>query len=206
MWFMRQAGRSLPEYRELRAGGEMLDACLDPALAAEITMQPVRRRGVDAAVFFSDIVVPVLLAGVAVRIVAGHGPQFDEPVRSAQDVARLPRLEPDALAPITEAVAITVAKLGTTPLIGFGGAPYTLASYLVEGGPSKDAFAHPHDDARRPGGLGSAARLVRRCDGCVPAGAGRGGGECRATVRLLGGVTLAFRLRTLGSAALPPRA
>ena len=138
VWFMRQAGRSLPEYRQLRAGGAMLDACLDPALASEITMQPVRRHGVDAAVFFSDIVVPVLLAGVGVRIVAGHGPQFDEPVRSAQDVARLPRLEEDALAPITEAVAITVAELGTTPLIGFGGAPYTLASYMVEGGPSKE--------------------------------------------------------------------
>lgn len=138
VWFMRQAGRSLPEYRELRAGGEMLDACLDPALASEITLQPVRRHGVDAAVFFSDIVVPVLLAGVGVRIVAGRGPVFDEPVRTATDVARLPRLEPDALAPIAEAVRRTVAELGPTPLIGFGGAPYTLASYLVEGGPSKE--------------------------------------------------------------------
>lgn len=138
IWFMRQAGRSLPEYRELRAGGEMLDACLDPALASEITLQPVRRHGVDAAVFFSDIVVPVLLAGVDVRIVAGRGPVFDEPVRTAADVAKLPRLEPEALAPIAEAVALTVAELGEAPLIGFGGAPYTLASYLVEGGPSKE--------------------------------------------------------------------
>ena len=138
VWFMRQAGRSLPEYRELRAGCEMLDACLDPDLTSEITLQPVRRHGVDAAVFFSDIVVPVLLAGVAVRIVAGRGPVFDEPVRTAADVARLPRLEPDALAPISAAVALTVAQLGATPLIGFGGAPYTLASYLVEGGPSKE--------------------------------------------------------------------
>jgi uroporphyrinogen decarboxylase len=138
IWFMRQAGRSLPEYRALRAGGEMLDACLDPALASEITLQPVRRHGVDAAVFFSDIVVPVLLAGVEVRIVAGRGPVFDEPVRTAADVAKLPRLEPEALAPIASAVALTVAELGGTPLIGFGGAPYTLASYLVEGGPSKE--------------------------------------------------------------------
>ena len=138
VWFMRQAGRSLPEYRELRAGGDMLQACLTPDLAAEITLQPVRRHGVDAAVFFSDIVVPVLLAGVGVRIVAGTGPVFDEPVRTGADVAKLPRLESDALAPIRDAVALTVAELGDTPLIGFGGAPYTLASYLVEGGPSKE--------------------------------------------------------------------
>jgi uroporphyrinogen decarboxylase len=138
VWFMRQAGRSLPEYRELRAGGDMLAACLNPAMAAEITLQPVRRHGVDAAVYFSDIVVPVLLAGVAVQIVPGKGPVFDEPVRTAADVARLPRLEPDALAPIAEAVALVVAELGETPLVGFGGAPYTLASYLVEGGPSKE--------------------------------------------------------------------
>lgn len=138
VWFMRQAGRSLPEYRELRAGGDMLQACLTPDLASEITLQPVRRHGVDAAVYFSDIVVPVLLAGVGVRIVAGKGPVFDEPVRTAADVAALPRLEPEALAPIREAVALTVAELGSIPLIGFGGAPYTLASYLVEGGPSKE--------------------------------------------------------------------
>ncbi|WP_395639500.1 uroporphyrinogen decarboxylase [Pseudolysinimonas sp.] len=138
VWFMRQAGRSLPEYRELRAGGDMLQACLTPDLASEITLQPVRRHGVDAAVFFSDIVVPVLLAGVGVRIVTGKGPVFDEPVRTAADVARLPRLSPEALAPIADAVALVVAELGETPLIGFGGAPYTVASYLVEGGPSKE--------------------------------------------------------------------
>jgi uroporphyrinogen decarboxylase len=151
VWFMRQAGRSLPEYRELRRGAEMLDACLDPGLASEITLQPVRRHGVDAAIFFSDIVVPVKLAGVAVRIVPGRGPVFDDPIRSASDVLRLPPLDPEALAPIREAVAATVAQLGGTPLIAFGGAPFTLASYLVEGGPSKDQlrartmmYADPH--------------------------------------------------------------
>ncbi|WES64885.1 uroporphyrinogen decarboxylase [Microbacter sp. GSS18] len=138
VWFMRQAGRSLPEYRASRAGVEMLDACLDPELAAEITLQPVRRHGVDAAVFFSDIVVPVLLAGVDVTIVPGRGPVIAEPVRSASDILRLRPLEPEALAPIAAAAAIVVDELGGTPLIGFGGAPYTLASYLVEGGPSKD--------------------------------------------------------------------
>lgn len=135
---MRQAGRSLPEYRELRVGTDMLDACLNPELASEITLQPVRRHGVDAGIFFSDIVIPVRLSGVDVHIVAGRGPVLENPVRTAADVAALPPLDPEALAPIREAVALTVAQLGTTPLIGFAGAPYTLASYLVEGGPSKE--------------------------------------------------------------------
>jgi uroporphyrinogen decarboxylase len=138
VWFMRQAGRSLPEYRASRAGTEMLDACLTPALAAEITLQPVRRHGVDAAVFFSDIVIPVLLAGVPVRIVAGRGPVFDEPIRTPGDVAALPPVDTAALAPIADAVRIVVSELGDVPLVGFAGAPYTLASYLVEGGPSKE--------------------------------------------------------------------
>jgi uroporphyrinogen decarboxylase len=138
VWFMRQAGRSLPEYRAAREGTEMLEACLTPALAAEITLQPVRRHGGDAAIFFSDIVVPVKLAGVDVRIVPGRGPVLADPIRTASDVLRLRPIDPDALAPIAEAVALAVAELGGTPLIGFGGAPYTLASYLVEGGPSKD--------------------------------------------------------------------
>lgn len=138
VWFMRQAGRSLPEYRELRVGTDMLDACLNPELASEITLQPVRRHGVDAGIFFSDIVIPVRLSGVDVRIVAGRGPVLENPVRTAADVAALPPLDPASLAPIREAVALTVAELGATPLIGFAGAPYTLASYLVEGGPSKE--------------------------------------------------------------------
>ncbi|MFB7885940.1 uroporphyrinogen decarboxylase [Microbacterium sp. NPDC056057] len=138
VWFMRQAGRSLPEYRELRVGTDMLDACLNPELASEITLQPVRRHGVDAGIFFSDIVIPVRLSGVDVRIVAGRGPVLENPVRTAEDVASLPPLDPAALAPIRDAVALTVEELGTTPLIGFAGAPYTLASYLVEGGPSKE--------------------------------------------------------------------
>jgi uroporphyrinogen decarboxylase len=138
VWFMRQAGRSLPEYRELRVGNAMLDACLTPELASEITLQPVRRHHVDAAIFFSDIVIPVKLAGVNVEIVPGRGPVIANPIRTASDVAALRPLDPAALAPIREAVARTVAELGTTPLIGFAGAPFTLASYLVEGGPSKD--------------------------------------------------------------------
>ncbi|WP_439693305.1 uroporphyrinogen decarboxylase [Curtobacterium sp. SP.BCo] len=138
VWFMRQAGRSLPEYRELRVGTAMLDACLDPEMASEITLQPVRRHGVDAGIFFSDIVVPIKLAGVDVEIVPGRGPVLGSPIRTAADVDALGTLDPDALAPISAAVARTVEQLGDTPLIGFAGAPFTLAAYLVEGGPSKD--------------------------------------------------------------------
>lgn len=138
VWFMRQAGRSLPEYREARVGTGMLEACLTPELAAEITVQPVRRHKVDAGIFFSDIVVPMKLAGVGVDIVAGRGPVLDEPVRTAADVAALPELPDAALDPIREAVSRTVELLGDTPLIGFAGAPFTIAAYAVEGGPSRD--------------------------------------------------------------------
>lgn len=144
IWFMRQAGRSLPEYRKVREGIPMLDACLRPELAAEITLQPVRRHGVDGAVFFSDIVVPLKLIGEAVDIVPGKGPVFDRPANTADEArafaARIrARLEePGLFAPIEEAVRLTVAELGSTPLIGFAGAPFTVAAYIVEGGPSKD--------------------------------------------------------------------
>lgn len=140
VWFMRQAGRSLPEYRELRVGTRMLDACLTPELAAEITLQPVRRHGVDAAVFFSDIVIPLRLAGVEVEIEPGRGPVFANPVRTASDVDRITAIDPESLdsTAIAEAVRLVTAELGDTPLIGFAGAPFTLAAYLVEGGPSKE--------------------------------------------------------------------
>ena len=151
VWFMRQAGRSLPEYRELRIGTDMLQACLTPELASEITLQPVRRHGVDAGILFSDIVVPMRLAGVDIGIVPGRGPVLAEPIRSAGDVLRLRPIDPATLEPIREAVRLAVAGLGETPLIGFAGAPYTLASYLVEGGPSREQLrarammiAEPH--------------------------------------------------------------
>ncbi|MGH3980266.1 MAG: uroporphyrinogen decarboxylase [Pseudonocardiaceae bacterium] len=137
VWFMRQAGRSLPEYRKVRTGVPMLQACLTPELACEITLQPVHRHGVDAAVLFSDIVVPLRAAGVALDIVPGTGPVVDSPVRTAADVAALPRLDPDAVEPVAQAVRLLVTELGSVPLIGFAGAPFTLASYLVEGGPSR---------------------------------------------------------------------
>lgn len=142
VWFMRQAGRSLPEYHRVRTGTGMLEACLRPELAAEITLQPVRRHGVDAAIFFSDIVVPLRLAGVGVEIVPGVGPVVEEPVRTRADADRLVAHEPGDHGAVQEAVRLTVAELGKdVPLIGFGGAPFTLAAYLVEGRPSRDHLA-----------------------------------------------------------------
>ena len=138
VWFMRQAGRSLPEYRTLRVGTSMLEACRTPELITEITLQPVRRHGVDAAIFFSDIVVPLVAIGVGVDIVPGVGPVIDKPIREFADLDRLRPLEPSDVPYVTEAVQTLVRELGPVALIGFAGAPFTLASYLVEGGPSKD--------------------------------------------------------------------
>lgn len=138
VWFMRQAGRSLPEYRRVREGTTMLESCLTPELAVEITLQPVRRHGVDAAIFFSDIVIPLKLAGIDVEIQPGVGPVLDKPVRVEKDLDRLRLLDMKDLQPITAAVTSLVGELGSTPLIGFGGAPFTLASYLIEGGPSRE--------------------------------------------------------------------
>ncbi|HKN98878.1 MAG TPA: uroporphyrinogen decarboxylase, partial [Pseudonocardiaceae bacterium] len=137
VWFMRQAGRSLPEYRRARADIPMLQSCLTPDLACEITLQPVRRHGVDAAILFSDIVVPLYAAGVDVTIVPGTGPVVGSPVRAEADVAALPTLRPEQVAPVADTIRLLLTELGDTPLIGFAGAPFTLASYLVEGGPSR---------------------------------------------------------------------
>jgi uroporphyrinogen decarboxylase len=138
VWFMRQAGRSLPEYLKLREGVGMLESCMNPELVVEITMQPVRRYGVDAAIFFSDIVLPLKAVGVDLDIKPGVGPVVASPVRTLADVEAIPDLTPEHVPFITEAVRGLVGELGGTPLIGFAGAPFTVASYLVEGGPSKE--------------------------------------------------------------------
>ena len=138
VWFMRQAGRSLPEYLKVREGIGMLESCMDPDLVVEITMQPVRRYGVDAAIFFSDIVLPLKAVGVDLDIKPGIGPVVANPVRTLEDVAAIPDLVPEHVPYITQAVQGLVRELGSTPLIGFAGAPFTVASYLVEGGPSKE--------------------------------------------------------------------
>lgn len=137
IWFMRQAGRSLPEYRGVRGDGSILDAIQDPDRATEITLQPVRRYGVDAAILFSDIVVPPFAIGFGVDVKPGVGPVIDQPFRSAADLDRLRPLEPEEDLPyVLETVRRLVGELDV-PLIGFAGAPFTLASYLIEGGPSK---------------------------------------------------------------------
>ncbi|MEE4542525.1 uroporphyrinogen decarboxylase [Streptomyces sp. V4-01] len=137
VWFMRQAGRSLPEYLKAREGIAMLDSCTRPDLVAEITLQPVRRHRVDAAVYYSDIVVPLKAIGLDLDIKPGVGPVIADPIRTRADLARLRDLEPEDVWYVTEAVGLLTAELGETPLIGFAGAPFTLASYLIEGGPSR---------------------------------------------------------------------
>ncbi|KRC51438.1 MULTISPECIES: uroporphyrinogen decarboxylase [unclassified Nocardioides] len=142
VWFMRQAGRSLPEYLKVREGVGMLESCMNAELITEITLQPVRRYGVDAAIFFSDIVLPLKAVGVDLDIKPGVGPVVAAPVRTLDDVAAIPDLTPEQIPYITAAVQNLVGELaginGGTPLIGFAGAPFTVASYLVEGGPSKE--------------------------------------------------------------------
>jgi uroporphyrinogen decarboxylase len=142
VWFMRQAGRSLPEYLAVREGVGMLESCMNAELITEITLQPVRRYGVDAAIFFSDIVLPLKAVGVDLDIKPGVGPVVAAPVRTVADVEAIPDLTPADVPFITEAVRALTSELaginGGTPLIGFAGAPFTVASYLVEGGPSKE--------------------------------------------------------------------
>src|SRR5262245_59369428 len=135
---MRQAGRYLPEYRELRGDRDILETIRSPAEAVEITLQPLRRMPLDAAILFSDIVIPLVEIGFGFRIEAGRGPVLDDPVRSEADLRRFRTLEPEDDEPFTlEAVRLLTKEL-EVPLIGFAGAPFTLASYLVEGGPSRD--------------------------------------------------------------------
>lgn len=144
VWFMRQAGRSLPEYLKVREGIPMLDSCMRPELVAEITLQPVRRHNVDAAIYYSDIVVPLKAIGIDLDIKPGVGPVVANPIRTRADLAQLRDLTPEDVWYVTEAIKLLTAELGETPLIGFAGAPFTLASYLVEGGPSKN---HEHTKA-----------------------------------------------------------
>jgi uroporphyrinogen decarboxylase len=214
---MRQAGRSLPEYRALRAaGGTMLDACLDPALASEITLQPVRRHGVDAAVFFSDIVVPLRLVGVDVEIAAGRGPVFPEPVRTAAEIARLVRIDPALVEErgeaVVEAVQRTTAMLAEEgerreplPLIGFAGhrsrSPPTSSRAARRRTTSAPAASSTPTLPR-----GTTSRLARRGDGTLPRAAGARGRERRAAVRLVGGGARARRLPARRAARIRGRA
>ncbi|MDN8594086.1 MULTISPECIES: uroporphyrinogen decarboxylase [unclassified Corynebacterium] len=159
VWFMRQAGRSLPEYRAAREGIAMLDSCFMPELLAEITLQPVRRHDVDAAILFSDIVVPLKAAGVDVEIVPGRGPVLAQPVRTKEDVANLAVLDHE-VEEVAQGISHILDELSDTQaLIGFVGAPFTLASYLVEGGPSKN---HEKTKAMMHGDPDTWHELMRR--------------------------------------------
>ncbi len=156
---MRQAGRYLPEYRKLRGDRDILDAVRQPDLAAEITLQPLRRMELDAAVLFSDIMVPLASTGVEVRIEDGRGPVVAEPFRSAADVGRIRALEPDEdVAHVLEAIRLLRKEL-RVPLIGFAGAPFTLAAYLIEGGASR---AHERTRALMRTDPATWAELMRR--------------------------------------------
>ena len=138
VWFMRQAGRSLPEYEAVRGDGSILAVISQPELAAEITLQPVRRYGVDAAVLYSDIVVPIHAVGFGIDVAPGSGPVVEEPLRSRADLDRLPPLDPSDIGYVAETVKTVAAELGAdVPVLGFAGAPFTVASYLIEGRPSR---------------------------------------------------------------------
>lgn len=136
VWFMRQAGRSLPEYRKIRGEGSILEAIKQPELAAEFTLQPVRRYDVDAAVLYSDIVVPPHAVGFGIDVAPGTGPVASQPLRTREDLSRLRPLEDSDIAYVTDTVDILTKEL-TVPLLAFAGAPFTVASYLIEGRPSR---------------------------------------------------------------------
>jgi uroporphyrinogen decarboxylase len=139
VWFMRQAGRALPEYRAIREKYSFMDVCYQPELCTEVTIQPVRRLGVDAAIMFADIMTPLIATGVGVELVDNVGPVIAEPIRSLADVERIRPLEPEQDIPyIIDSVKMLKAELGATPLIGFAGAPFTLAAYLIEGKGSRN--------------------------------------------------------------------
>lgn len=140
VWFMRQAGRYMAQYRAIRAKHSLLAICAQPDLAAEVTLQPVRALGVDAAILFADILLPLIPMGIQFEFAAGEGPVIHNPVRTAADVAALRPVEPrESLGHVLEAVRLARRELGDqTPLIGFAGAPFTLASYILEGGASRN--------------------------------------------------------------------
>lgn len=140
LWFMRQAGRVLPEYRKVRKQHSLLDICRDPEVATAVTLQPVERFGVDAAIIFADIVTPLVGVGIDVQLVEKVGPVIDPPIRSERDLERLRPLDPEADVPyMLEALRLVRGALpAEKALIGFSGAPFTLATYLIEGGPSRN--------------------------------------------------------------------
>lgn len=154
VWFMRQAGRYMAEYRALRARHSLLEICANPDLATEVTLQPIRRIDVDAAILFSDLLLPLEPMGLPFDFIKGEGPQLERPIDNAEDIDRLKTFEPrEALAHVLQAIRQVQSELhGRVPLIGFAGAPFTLASYAIEGGHSNNfaktkALMYGHPDA-----------------------------------------------------------
>ena len=138
VWFMRQAGRYMKQYRDIRAKASILEICKRPDLAAQVTLQPVEVLDVDAAIIFADLLLPVEPMGLKLKFVSGEGPKIDNPVRTSDDVDSLSISNTDELGYVGEAIQLVVRQLaGRVPVIGFVGAPFTLASYMIEGGPSK---------------------------------------------------------------------
>ncbi len=192
-WFMRQAGRALPEYRAIREHATLVEITRDAALCAEVTLQPVRRLGVDAAILFADITTPFHGMAVDFDIVEGRGPVLARPIRTAADVAALRPFDPQAaVAPLLEAIRLVRAE-SSVPLIGFAGAPFTLACYLVEGGPSKEFVRTKSLHARRAGDLGDPHGPPRGDDRGLSRGPRSRPGPRRS------------RSSTRGSATLSPR-
>ncbi|MDP8982219.1 MAG: uroporphyrinogen decarboxylase [Acidobacteriota bacterium] len=139
VWFMRQAGRYMKQYREIRAKAGILEICKRPDLAAQVTLQPVEILDVDAAIIFADLLLPVEPMGLKLKFLPGEGPHIDNPVRTSSDVDSLSISNTDDLAYVSEAIQLVVRQLsGRVPVVGFVGAPFTLASYMIEGGPSKN--------------------------------------------------------------------
>lgn len=168
VWIMRQAGRYLPEYRQVRAGAAFLEMVRNPALAAEVTCQPIRRFGMDAAVIFSDILVPVAAMGVRVEFLEGVGPKLSPRIQSRDDLKQLHAFDPDLETPfLAEAIRLTRKEIGAdTPIIGFSGAPMTTASYMVEGGSSRDFAATKRFLFSDPAGFRELTELV--VDSLIP--------------------------------------
>jgi uroporphyrinogen decarboxylase len=164
VWFMRQAGRYLPEYRALRKGRDILQMCRTPELAVEASLQPLRRMPLDALILFSDIMVPIAAMGIEVRIQPGVGPVVPEPIRVAADVRRLGDLDPEAHMPYVMETVRLLKKETNVPLIGFAGGPFTLASYLIEGGPSR---THERTKALMHGDPSTWERLMSILGGAV---------------------------------------
>ena len=194
VWFMRQAGRSLPEYREIRRGRTLFDVVRDPELCAEVTLQPVRRHDVDAAVMFADIMLPVLGMGVDVELVENVGPVVQQPIANAADVERLRVGEPDPS--ILEAIEIVRRELrDDQAVVGFCGGVFTVAGYLVEGKPSRDFTKVKTLMYSGAAGVARALRQARRHVRDVRAREGRRRRRRRAALRLVGGRALGRRLR-----------